>query len=473
MSARPKVLTVGLLTPVETLDLRVPHHDSVLILKQILETPFGLVPGTTDVVPQLFDGPLEEAAGAALPTYRARLRPGILFSDGTPLTAAHVARSLRATPLVSDQAEVTAEDDQVVLVLRRPNRRFDIQLTHNQCAVSRTAGSTLTGTGPYRLAARDPGVVRLEKNPHFRRDVAIDEVVFRTYPLDAEGRPTALAQALETGEVDLSIVLPRDAAGRLAGVRKSIRPGVSTAVVFLNTESPALHDVRLRRIIALSVNRQEFASEFFANPLAFVATSLLPPGLAPADDGLGFDPGRAQALLAEPGVRMPARLSLVLTWAPRPYLPNPERAAAILATQLAPLGVALDVVRTSSITDYYDKMIEGQYDLVLGGWSADTPDPSDFLETLLASDRVPSFGNQAVAANGGRLRCPELDQAMAEYRAERTAAHLDAIMRLVREQVPLVSLIHGSTCTVSSFRVANLKPSPLAFLDFSVLDLEG
>jgi hypothetical protein len=64
-----------------------------------------------------------------------------------------------------------------------------------------------------------------------------------------------------------------------------------------------------------------------------------------------------------------------------------------------------------------------------------------------------------------------MDRALAEYRAERTPARLEAVLHQIHDEAPLVPLMHGSTCTVSSFRVANLKPSPLAFMDLSGLDL--
>jgi len=471
--AGPKVLRIGLLTPITTLDPKVAYLEGSLILRQMLEPVYDIVPGAEGLVPVLFQGPLERLTAGSAPIYRAAIRPGVFFSDGVALTAAHVAGCLGSATMVKGQATVAADGDYVVFHLKRPVGRFEAMLSHTQCYVRRHAPD-LVGTGPFMRPR--PGTateLRLVKNPRYRQPVALDEVVFKVYPLDAAGRPTALLEALQRGEVDATSVLPRDEANRVSGVRKTILPSASTALLFFNVESPRLADVRLRRALALSVVRQEFAADAYANALAFKAPSLLPRSLAVAEDGLDYDPARARALLAAAGLKAPARLSVVLTWAPRPYLPDPERAFEILSRQLGVLGIALDAVRTSTVEEYYDRIIEGQQDLTLAGWVADTPDPCDFLESCLASDRVPTRLNVSASLNNARIRNPALDQALAEYRADSSPARLEAVMAQLRELVPLVPLMYGSTCMASSFRVSNLKASPNGIFDLSTVDLTG
>jgi peptide/nickel transport system substrate-binding protein len=463
----PKRLTVGLLSPLDVLDPRRPQQESVLVLRQTLEPPFDL--GAGEIAPVLFEGALRP--GPRPNEYRGRVRPGVFFSDGVPLTAQAVADCLRSSVPVRSQAEVSVDGDSVVFTLNRPNSRLEASMTHAHSYVHRRVGSQIIGTGPFMMSPeRTAQEVRLVRNPHFRRPVALEEVHFRVYPPGPDGRPTALLDALRRGEVDLTTVLPRDAVNQLTGVRKAVLPGLSTAIVFFNVER-RLADPRLRQALARSIDRAEFAADAYENPMAFTATSLLPRAMANVRDGLDHDPVRARAILAEAALQPPPRLSLLLIWAPRPYLPNPGRAAEILARQLSKLGVALDVVRTKTLQDYYDRMIEGRQDLTLGGWTADTMDACDFLESCLASDRVPTAANASVSVNNARLRSEKMDRALADYRAERMPARLDAVLRQIEDEAPVVPLMHGSTCTVSAFRVANLTPSPLAFMDLSGLDL--
>jgi ABC-type transport system substrate-binding protein len=466
-----KVLTVGLLSPLDALDPRRPQQESVLVLRQMLEPPFDLTSSSGDIGPVLFDGPLERLPGDAN-VYRGRVRPDVHFSDGTVLTAEDVASSLRSSLPVREQAQVTVSGQSVLFALKRANSRLEASLTHAHCYVHRRVGSEIMGTGPFVMApGRTLHEVRLGRNPHFRRPVALEEVRFKVYPPGRDGHPTALVDALQRGEVDLTLVLPRDAVNALSGVRKAVLPGLSTAMVFFNVESPRLSDARVRQALAHSIDRRAFAADAYENPLAFTATSLLPRTMVSGNDGLEYDPARARQILAQAALAPPKRLTLLLTWAPRPYLPNPVRAAEMLASQLSSLGVALDIVRTSTLPEFYEHMIAGRQDLTLGGWTADTLDACDFLESCLASDRVPNADNASVSVNNARLRSAAMDRALADYRAERTPARLEAVLRQIHDEAPLVPLMHGSTCTVSSFRVANLKPSPLAFMDLSGLDL--
>jgi ABC-type transport system substrate-binding protein len=470
MPAPAKVLTVGLLSPLDVLDPRRPQQESVLVLRQMLEPPFD-ISSAGEIAPVLFEGPLEKLSPEG-DSYRGRVRADLRFSDGTPAGAAEVAGSLRESVVLRRQADLSTEGRDVIFHLERPNPRLEASLTHVHSYVHRRRDLELLGTGPFMMGpGRTTHHVRLVRNPHFRRPLALEEIQFKVYPPGADGRPTALIEALQRGEVDLTTVLPRDSASLVSGVRKLVLPGLSTAVVFLNVESPRLTDVRLRRALSLAIDRAEFAADAYENPLAFTATSLLPRTMAAAQDGLEPDLAGARDLLAAAGLEAPKHLTVLLVWAPRPYLPNPNRAAEILARQLSRLGITLEVVRTSTLQEYYDRMIEGRQDLTLAGWTADTMDPADFLESCLASDRVPTTANASVSVNNGRLRSHRMDEALAAYRAERTPPSLEAVMSLIREEAPLVPLMYGSTCTVSSFRVANLKPSPLGFMDLSGLDV--
>lgn len=471
-----KILRVGLLTPPDRLDPKAPQHETMLVLHQIVEAPYGVSVGSEELEPRLFDGPLERVGQGQPPVYRARVRAGVVFSDGLPLGAHHVAASLRQSPLLREQAYLGVEDPWLTFTLKRPNARFDLALSHVQCSVFRQRGDSVIGSGPFQVAPDSrPERVHLLRNPHARRRPPLDEVVFEVFPPDAEGRPAALFEALQRGDVDVTPVLPRNELGPLQGVRKTVLPGLSTAVLYLNTESPRLRDARLRRAVAQAVDRTALAGDVYSNALAFAAKSLLPRGLhsTPMRDGLTFDLKRAQALLAECG-GAPPELSLLLTWAPRPYLPNPRRTAELIAAQLRPLGIRVELVPTNSVGEFMQGLAQGRQDLVLGGWTADTLDPSDFLEANLSSERIVTRGENLDSANNiGRLRSPAMDAALGAYRAERTPQALEAVARLLTEEAPLLPLFYGSTAIVHSFRVTGLKPSPLALLDLSDADLTG
>lgn len=472
LETRSKSLTVGYLAPARNLDPRKSWDvESSFVIRHVFETPYGNVYGSTEIEPCLFAGPLQarDSRGTA---FQAQLRPGVLFSDGSPLRAEDVVRCLRDSPAVREEAEVKADGERVVFLLRRPNARFDLALSHYQCSVFREQGGALLGTGPYQVAPHSsPERVRLVRNPHYRKAVAIDEVRFDSYPPDADGRAQALLGAIEAGQVDLSLSLGRDDIDAAKGVRKVLLPGVSLAMLYLNCESPRLRDARVRAAVAHAIDRLAIAGACYANPLAFAATSLTPRPLGPSDVRLEFDLEAARSLLAQPGTVKPERLTLRLPWGPRPYLSYPQRVAELLAAQIGRLGIAVEFKPTRSSTEFLQTSVSGSYDLTLAGWIADTMDPCDFLESNLASSRVPQGDNLAVAANLGRLRSAEMDAAIDRFRGDRRTENLEAITHVADREVPLVPLMYGPASSVRSYRVDRFKPTSLWYVPVEELDV--
>lgn len=380
--------------------------------------------------------------------------------------------SIRLSAVVADHARVELDGQDVVFHLHRPNGHFALQLTHGQCGVMKRVGADLVGTGPFVYHPDSTETrIRLVKNPHHRPGAQVDEVHFVTYPIDAQGRPSALMDAVERGEIDLTNCLGRDDINRVSGVRKSILPGISTCFLHLNTQSPNLTDVRVRRAIAHNLDRLELAKICCSNALAFAAGSLLPRTLGAGDDRLTHNPERARQLMAEPGVRKPAKLRLLTVWGPRPYLPYPEAVADSLARQIGELGIEVELIRPSSSSQYFQHSVSGTADLTLVGWVADTMDPVDYLEALLASYRVPNWKNLAVCANEGRLQSPRMDSLLQQWRAERRSQTLEDILDLVAEEAPLAPLLYGASATVRAFSVQNFQPSPMAHYPLTEIDL--
>lgn len=471
-----KTLRVGVLAPVNTLNPReAQDFVSAFVVQQIFETPFAQ-PATAGSLPHplLFEERLrlEPAAGGAT-LYSAAVRPGVLFSDGVALTAQHIADSLLKSATLREQTDVEVKGDRLFFRLKRPNARFDMLLARRFAFVTREAGGTLVGTGPYMAA---PGStlerLRLVRNPRSHKPPAIDEITFHVYPLDAQGRPEALIAALEAGEVDFTNVLSREDIMRLKHVRRWTEPGSSTAILYMNTERPAMADPRVRRAIALSINRLEIAKLFYSNAIVFTASYLLPPMLGRGSDGLTYDLGRARALLAAPGVRKPDRLSLLLIFSPRPYLPNPQRVGEHVAAQLEMLGIKVDVVPTT-VKQYFEAAQRGDYDLAVSGRISDTLDPVDFLEAILGSASIPVPQRQSVVGNNlSRWNDPVTDDLLNRLRQEPREDLRISLLRHVAEEVPLLPLLYGATIYAHSARVKNISPNPFGMPFVADLDVQ-
>lgn len=476
-SSAPKVLRVGLLSPVRTLN-PVEAVDSVshLALAQIFEPPYALpLKAEEPLRPRVFDGPLKlESQGAAGQVYSAGIAPATLFSDGTPVSAAQVAACLSRVEALTREARIEARGDRVFFTLAVPNPRFDLALTLSHSSVLMQRGGQTLGSGPFVPA---PGAtvdrLRLVKNPHYRRPVAIEEVHFEVFPPNPDGRPEALIKALEAGTIDFTTMLSRNDATGVQGVRKAFRPSNATAILHFNTTRRALANRAVRKAITMAIDRKAVTEISYSNALAFTATSLLPAGMGVTPDKYSFDLLKAKELMTQAEVPRPLRLELMLVWAPRPYLPNPQPVAALIARQLADIGIELEISQPKDSHEFFRRQESSDYDLVLAGWIADTPDPADYLEANLHSDRIPKAGRGTVGScNLSRIQDSDLDQDLRRYREAPSPGTLGQVLTRVAEEAPLLPIMYGPTVVISSFRLQNVEIPPLGMPEFGSFQME-
>jgi ABC-type transport system substrate-binding protein len=468
-TAVSRLLRVGVLSSISKLDPReAVDNISGMVLGQIFEAPYGIASGETLVQPQLFEplraeGPLQ---------YSAAITAGAKFSDGTPLTAELAARSLRGTKVLHNKTAIEARGERVWFTLTTPNPRFDLTLTQGNTAIVLDRGTQLLGTGAFMFEQR-PNLrllqtaksVRLVRNPHYHGQSGVDEVEFRVLPADDDGTPRRLVEALRSGEVDLSTALTMAdvSANQLPGIAPSLQPGNSTGILFFNCERRILAASNVRRGIALALDLHDAAARSFEkNPAAFIAVNLLPPMMGRTSGVPSTDREAARRLLDGSGAK-PARLSLLVPWAPRPYMPKPLPLAQTIQKQLAEVGIAIELRETKTSEEFFGDLVRGNYDLALAGWIADTPDPADFFEALLWSKMCEGDNH----SNHSRWKHSGMDAALARFRENPSDDNKREIHRIVREEAPLVPLIYGQSVVVHSRKMRNVSVSATGVLTLS------
>ena len=473
-AATSKVVRVGILSAIGKIDPREAVDDiSGMILGQIFETPYAIAAGQTDVRPQLFE-PLRQEGRLQ---YSAAVRPGIRFSDATPLTAQLAAFSLRASKVLENKAIVEVREERVWFTLSAPNPRFDLILTQDNCAIVLDRGTQLLGTGAFMFEQRpalrslqSASEIRLVRNPHYRGTTLVDEVHFRVCPADEDGTPAQLVEALRHGAVDVTtaLTLADLSTHQLTGLSPSMQPGHSTGILFFNTERRPLADTNVRRAIALAIDLHEIASRSYEkNPAAFIAASLLPPLMGRSSGLPSTDKEAAKQMLEASGAK-PSRLSLLIPWAPRPYLPKPLPVAQAIQKQLAGIGIVVDVVETNSNEAFFGDLNRGNYDMALAGWIADTPDPADFFEALLWS----RSGTEHYS-NLSHWKHAATDDALARFRESPTEENKRTIHALVRDEAPLVPLIYGQSVVLHSRKMRNVALTATGVLSLAGVTVAG
>jgi ABC-type transport system substrate-binding protein len=470
-----KTLRIGVLSSLHSLDPR-QAGDTItgLILEQIFEPPYTVTP-TGAIEPLLFAEKLRLDKAGQQPVYSAAVRPGVLFSDGTPLTAELAAASLAKTKALFGRATVTAKDGRVVFTMTGPSPRFDNVLTQWNTAIVLERKGGLIGTGPYVLPpsatilnTKHAGVVRLERNPKFRGKANVDELQFAIHPAEPDGTPLALVEAAKRGEIDITLNLSVNEMTKYAisGFQAIQLPSNSTSILYFNSDKPHFAEVGLRRAIQHALNTTSIAEICYEkNPLAFVAADIIPPLMGRVTAPLE---ARDRDLLRK-YPNKPARLTLVVPWVPRPYIPKPLLSAKEIARQIGQYGILVELIVTTSSEDFFRTLALGEYDMALAGWVADNPDPAEFYESLLSSAQVST--KFQYLSNLSRWRTREMDAALASYRADPSPANRKVITSMIETEAILVPLVYGASTAIRSHKVRNVHITPAGHLPFCDVDV--
>ncbi|MEY3011508.1 MAG: hypothetical protein RIT45_243 [Pseudomonadota bacterium] len=319
-----------------------------------------------------------------------RLHTNRRFHDGRPVGAADIVCTYRSlldprlgSPIAGAFARrfaaVRAVDDATVrFALRAPLATFRSDIILGIVPRSTCAGSgapTLVapvGAGPFRIAPDStPDRVRLERvapTPPGRAAVVVVRAVADegARALSVLGGGADIATGLSPGALD--------AAGEHGRGRVVAVPGIAFSYLAFQLEHPRLSDARVRRALALGLDRAALVERLLRGR-GRVAAAMMPPEHASSPPDLAplpFDPAAAAHLLDAAGLRADAagvRLRLrLLTTASR----ERRSQAEAIAQAYAPLGVQVEV-RGLEIASLLQALGAGQFDLFLLG----LPEPQE------------------------------------------------------------------------------------------------
>ncbi|HEX8172949.1 MAG TPA: ABC transporter substrate-binding protein [Thermoanaerobaculia bacterium] len=468
---KSRTLRIGVLAGVGTLDPR-ELGDTItgLVLGQIFETAYR-VTASGSIEPHLFAEALREERSGPQPVYSGAVREGIFFSDGTPLTAQLAAASLAKAGALRGRATVSVRDGRVHFAMTAPSPRFENVLTQWNCGIVLEKSGSMYGTGPYRFPSavsmhtlRDQREIRLVRNPRYHGTANADELIFAIYPTDADGTPTALVDAAKQGQIDITLHLAAQDLIRhgISGYQPMMQPGNSTGFLFLNCERPMFRDASLRRALRDAINPVPIAeANYEKNHFAFIATDIIPLSMGKPT---GTPPARNRELLRNHPAK-PARIEVVMPWTPRPYLPKPLASAQELVRQLAPYGITVQLKQPRNSEETFRILANGDYDIGLGGWVADNPDPTEFYESLLSSAQVSRNGQYL--SNLARWSDPATDAALAAFRIDPSPANRKAITDIIETQAMIVPLIYGASTAIRARKVKDFHITPSGHVSFA------
>ena len=466
---------------------------------EVMQNLVAFKPGSFDVVGDVAERWSTSADGK---TWTFELKPGLVFSDGTPLDAKAVKFNFDRWRLTTNPAHGNftysyyADDfggfpgtiadvqaptpTRVVITLAKPLGPFlrDIAeqafgLGSPQAILADPKAFELkpVGSGPYQVAewVRDDHIT-LVANPKWTgAKPAYQTVIIRDIPDQATS-----VLSIQKGDIDMLTDPRPDDAKALAkqtGISVVEQPSNNVSYLAMDVEKKPFGDVRVRRAVAYAIDVATMAKSLYSSG-AVVADNWTPPGMLgenPAVKTYPHDPVKARALLAAAGFPNGFSTTLSYSTAPRPYLPEPQRVAETIQASLAQAGITV-TLQPYEWGVYLDRIKHGQHEMCLIGWTGDNGDPDNFFYPLLDQDSAHKDGT---AQNYSFWRDPAFHQLMLQGQATVDDAKRRAVYRranaMVNDQAPAISLVHTTVPIVLKSSLRGFVPSPNTSYHFNLI----
>lgn len=478
--------------------IAVTDGESFKVTQNLFETLVNFGEQDTEINPGLASEWNAEEDGL---TYTFTLEEGVTFHDGTDFNAEAVVANFDRWAAgdadqfpyygsmfggfgdeaghVIDSVEATG-DFEVTISLKRPMAPFLKNIAMSPFGIASptafeeagdTFGDNPVGTGPFEFVEwRRNDTVRIAKFDDYRieGEPKLDEVVFRSIP-DNSGRLNALL----AGEIDLADgINPSDSAAIESNENLQLfeRPSMNVGYLGLTNTREPFDDPLVRRAMNHAIDRQALVDAFFEGR-GEVAKNPIPPVISGYNDdivGYEYDPERAMDLLEEAGLGDGFSMELWAMPVPRPYMPDGQKVAEAIQSDLADVGITAEIVSYEWAT-YLEKAANGEADAFLLGWTGDNGDADNFIYALLDQDNIGS-NNYTYYEN------QELHDILIEAQTEvdedlRNALYMQA-QEIIHEDAPWVPLAHSTPLLAGGSNVVNFKAHPTGSDKLSAVDME-
>jgi ABC-type oligopeptide transport system substrate-binding subunit len=370
--------------------------------------------------------------------YTFHIKPGITFSDGTPVTAQTYVYTLTRALLPSINspiapffesnivgamdvnskktttlAGVKALDDQTLqITLTQPTPYFLEEATNflyfplNKTIIDQygqtdwpnhVAGSGV-GTGPFMVKEWDHKVkMVLVPNPHYYGAKTKLTEVDMFFVNDLR---TAY-EAYQAKQYDfIWNITPNDqqaAKGTPGFVRKSL---LQSDLLFFNNKMPPFNSAAVRQAFAYAIDKPLLVRAIFKDAVVAAPTIIPPgmPGYQPGYAGIPFDKAKAKSLLQSvyPDV---SKVPPITFSYPNSQV-TPAESATLQQMWQNALGITVNL-RPVDLTAYNTQTTNHQIQFGFTQWGADFPDPYDWLALNLLSN---------ASNNNGEWSNPTFDQ---------------------------------------------------------------
>ncbi|MET2832164.1 ABC transporter substrate-binding protein [Mesorhizobium shangrilense] len=323
---------------------------------------FAFTSTLTEILPDGTIGPAlaERWDSTDAKVWKFKLRDGVTFHDGRPMSVADVIASINhhrapdstsfVKPLADQMVDVSGDGKNgVVISLKAANADLPANLNTPAFTIYPAAGEKIdwqsrNGTGGYILREYEPGVrAYLERNPRYwRNDRAFADEVEMLCIGDATARMNALVsgEVHAVDEVDLKTVALLQ---KQPNITIDETPGPLQYSFPMRTDVAPFDNVDVRLALKYSINRQEMLDKILLGHGSLGNDTPIGPSYTfhANIEQIAYDPDKAKFHLKKAGLQ---KLSVDLHTAEAAF-PGATDAAVLYAEQARASGIEINVVR--------------------------------------------------------------------------------------------------------------------------------
>ncbi len=311
--------------------------------------------------------------------------------------------------------------------------------------------------GPFSLSTwKHNNFIEVLKNSSYwdEKNVSLESLYMTMVTEDTEVR------MFENGELDFAgsplSALPVDLIQDLKRKNLCFFPFLATAFFRINIEKYPLHNVDLRRALALAINRQDLV-DYVLQGGQDEALSLVP------NSKVSFFPKldiknmqeEAKVLWNKNASSAPQKITLL-------YASNQKNhlvAQTIQQNWKEVLGIQV-ILEASEPKVYYSRLNAKDYQIALGSWVADYNDPESFLEVFKHKN---ASTNNTQWESAYYIR--SLDLANKQTGLEREKTLLECESYLLKE-MPIIPIYHLKGLYLKNEHLKGIVISPIGNIDF-------
>ena len=425
-------LSVGLSTSVSTLNLMHEAGIANYVIALLCQEALVGVSAQGALVPSLASS-WTQTDGR---TFVYKLRKGVKFSDGTPLTIDDVLASINANAKKGSTSDLAysyagiksiqaTTPSEITVELTSPNALFAWTLSPGSLQVTSkafldkhgsalgTPGVGILGTGPYKLTEFVPDShVTVVRNEHWWGGVAHYDEIQMQFISD----PTTEQYAMRSKSIQMATSVQVDQVSewkKIPGVKVDISTDNSLVTLAFNTAKAPWNDIHVRKAVAHAIDRPGIVKSIL-NGHAEVALTMP----TKSEWGGMLTPSQVNALYA----RIPqydfdmnlAKSELAASKVPHgfsdtiTYLssgPQIGQALLTLSQNLQQIGINL-AVKEVTVDEWIAELGQHKSGIYVGWYFPVTGDPSEYAQQLLNSayagingTNIAEYRNKAVTAD--------------------------------------------------------------------------